>query len=75
MFNTRPLWGIDLGGSKIECVVLESALNPVVIERRRIDTEGDQGYEHVLLRIQNMVNKMEWDTGLVPDEIGFGTPG
>ena len=75
MFNTRPLWGIDLGGSKIECVVLESALNPVVIERRRIDTEGDQGYEHVLQRIQNLVNKMEWDTGLVPDEIGFGTPG
>lgn len=75
MFNTRPLWGIDLGGSKIECVVLESALNPVVIERRRIDTEGEQGYEHVLQRIQNLVNKMEWDTGLVPDEIGFGTPG
>ena len=75
MFNTRPLWGIDLGGSKIECVVLESALNPVVIERRRIDTEADQGYEHVLQRIQNLVNKMEWDTGMVPDEIGFGTPG
>lgn len=75
MFSTRPLWGIDLGGSKIECVVLESALNPVVIERRRIDTEGEQGYEHVLQRVQNLVNKMEWDTGLVPDEIGFGTPG
>ncbi len=75
MFNTRPLWGVDLGGSKIECVVLESALNPVVIERRRIDTEAEQGYEHVLQRIQNLVNKMEWDTGLVPDEIGFGTPG
>lgn len=75
MFNDRPLWGVDLGGSKIECVILESALNPVVIERQRIDTEGDQGYEHVLQRIQNLVNKMEWDTGLVPDEIGFGTPG
>ncbi|MEJ2178790.1 MAG: ROK family protein [Gammaproteobacteria bacterium] len=75
MFSTRPLWGVDLGGSKIECVVLESALNPVVIERRRIDTEAEQGYEHVLQRVQNLVNKMEWDTGLVPDEIGFGTPG
>jgi fructokinase len=75
LFSTRPLWGVDLGGSKIECVVLESALNPVVIERRRIDTEAEQGYEHVLQRVQNLVNKMEWDTGLVPDEIGFGTPG
>jgi len=75
MPQLQPLWGVDLGGTKIECVVLESALNPEPILRTRIDTEGDQGYHHVLSRIQQLVNEVSWDTGLVPDRLGIGTPG
>ena len=49
MTNAKEsLWGIDLGGTKIECVVLESASNPAVIERRRIPTNAKLGYSSVL---------------------------
>ena len=75
MTQPQPLWGIDLGGTKIECVVLESAANPEPIQRIRIDTEGDQGYHHVLSRIQQLINEVSWDTGLIPDRLGIGTPG
>ena len=71
----KPLWGIDLGGSKIECVVLESASNPVVIQRTRIETRGEQGYACVLSRISNLVDQVRQETGLVAEKIGIGTPG
>jgi fructokinase len=34
----QPLWGIDLGGTKIEGAILPSLNNPVPIIRTRIDT-------------------------------------
>ena len=35
----EPLWGIDLGGTKIEGVIIESRENLKVIHRHRIPTE------------------------------------
>ena len=70
-----PLWGIDLGARKIECVVLESVGNPRVIQRSRVDAESEEGYHHVLSNIQKLVLQVSWDTGLTPGSIGFGTPG
>ena len=75
MENNKPVWGLDLGGTKIEGVILESAYNIKVIERMRIATEGDQGYEHVLGRIQLLIEQMSAKTGLQPESIGLGTPG
>lgn len=73
MDNSR--WGIDLGGTKIEGVVLSGGPSPQVLCRRRIATEADQGYEHILERIRILVGQMSAETGLHPGRIGVGHPG
>ena len=70
-----PLWGIDLGGTKIECVVLKSAREPEVIHRHRIPTEGHIGYDHILTRIKCLIDDVATVVGFTPSRIGIGTPG
>jgi len=41
---------IDLGGTKVEGVILESAVLPDVLFRERVATESHLGYEHSLAR-------------------------
>lgn len=72
---SQPLWGIDLGGTKIECAVLPSLDNPQPIVRNRIDTEGHKGYQHIVDQIARLVDTISKDSGLIPSTIGFGTPG
>jgi fructokinase len=72
---SEPLWGIDLGGTKIEGAIVPSLDNPQPILRTRIDTEGHKGYEHVLNQINQLVQNMKKQSGLQPAKIGFGTPG
>ncbi|RYF96540.1 MAG: ROK family protein, partial [Chitinophagaceae bacterium] len=72
---SQPLWGIDLGGTKIEGVIITSLEDPKPILRTRIDTEGAKGYEHILNQIVTLVTSMETKTGLKPEKIGIGTPG
>ena len=69
------LWGIDLGGTKIEGAVLEYESDFKVIERLRVPTEADKGYEHILLQINKLVDLLKDKTGLSPKTIGFSTPG
>lgn len=69
------LWGIDLGGTKIEGAILRSARDKEPIIRIRHDTEASEGYAHIVERICQLVRKMEEQTGLKPEAIGFGTPG
>jgi fructokinase len=71
----QPLWGIDLGGTKIEGVVLqpEEISNPLV--RKRVDTESYKGYNHMVNQIVKLVEAMKVQSGLQPLKIGFGTPG
>lgn len=71
----KTLWGIDLGGTKVEGVVLESLENPKAIKRLRVSTEAEKGYEHILNQIKNLVEKMSEETGYKPERIGIGTPG
>ncbi|TMA32210.1 MAG: ROK family protein [Deltaproteobacteria bacterium] len=64
--------GIDLGGTKIEGVVLGEDLEPV--ERRRVPTDRERGYEHIVERIASLVHDLRVVApacGLV----GVGTPG
>ena len=68
-------WGFDLGGTKIEGIVLDSSIKNNVIARKRVATEGDQGYHHVLNQIQKLVTLLSEESGLKPDKIGIGTPG
>ncbi|MFY0591497.1 ROK family protein [Roseivirga sp.] len=72
---SEKLWGIDLGGTKIEGIVMKSHDNPEVLVRKRIDTESDKGYEHVLNRIQSLINDMAETVGEQPIKLGIGTPG
>ncbi len=71
----EPIWGIDLGGTKIEGVILENRHSLNIIERTRIATEGDKGYEHIVNRIVELVEILKSKTGLLPSTLGIGTPG
>src|ERR1044072_6402229 len=71
----NPLWGIDLGGTKIEGVILQSMADPTPLVRMRIDTEGAKGYRHIVEQIGKLVRLMEKESGLKADRIGMGTPG
>ena len=69
------LWGIDMGGTKIEGVILKSAKDPKVLFRDRVPTEADQGYPHILRQAEKVVNMMKKHAGVKPSRIGFATPG
>ncbi|MGE5521341.1 MAG: ROK family protein, partial [Candidatus Dadabacteria bacterium] len=47
-------WGIDLGGTKIECAVLDENRN--VLIRKRVPTEAFNGYNHILNQVKLLVN-------------------
>jgi fructokinase len=72
---SKPLWGIDLGGTKIEGVILQSERISRPIVRTRIDTESFKGYNHIVSQITHLVDTMKQQSGLQPSKIGFGTPG
>ena len=71
----KPLWGIDLGGTKIEGVVADADNGYEPIARLRIATEKTQGYQHIVSRIGLLVDMLKQETGLTPQAIGIGTPG
>ncbi|WP_461099044.1 ROK family protein [Spirosoma luteolum] len=73
--SRRTYWGIDLGGTKIEGVVLSAPSPNAVLIRRRIDTESHYGYDHIISQIVRLVELLKTETGLVPERIGFCTPG
>jgi fructokinase len=69
------LWGIDLGGTKIECVVLDSIDQLNVIARKRIPTESKKGYDHIISQIKLLIDQVIEEVGEVPQKVGFATPG
>ncbi|RYC69331.1 MULTISPECIES: ROK family protein [Spirosoma] len=76
----QTYWGIDLGGTKIEGVILQvergTAPTPdAVIIRKRIDTEAHNGYDHILNQVVRLIDLLKAETGLTPERIGFATPG
>lgn len=68
-------WGIDLGGTKIEGVILSAPSPDAVIIRKRIDTEAHKGYDHILSQQIRLIDMLKAETGLTPERIGFSTPG
>jgi len=71
----QPLWGIDLGGTKIEGAIIPSLDNPDPVVRIRVNTESDLGYQHILKQIAVLVEEMKNKSGNSPLTIGIGTPG
>ena len=50
--------GIDLGGTKIEGIILKSDKEPIEIKRLRINTEEDKGYKQIINNIFKADNAM-----------------
>jgi predicted NBD/HSP70 family sugar kinase len=69
------LWGIDMGGTKIEGAVLKSAEDPEVLARLRVPTEKTKGYQHIINQVEHLIELLKKETGLSPQVIGMGTPG
>ena len=70
-----PLFGLDIGGTKIEGVVLESRANPRPLCRLRIPTEAHLGYLHILNQVATMMDMLGTETSLKPASVGIGHPG
>ncbi|UBM60267.1 ROK family protein [Marinilongibacter aquaticus] len=70
----KHLWGVDLGGTKIEGIILVRDSGETLI-RKRIPTEADQGYRHILSQINKLIDLLIEETGIHPEAIGFSTPG
>lgn len=69
-------WGIDLGGTKIEGVILDPAQSDRARFRLRVPTDAHEGYEAIVQRVSGLVGKLEAASGtLRPAVIGIGTPG
>jgi fructokinase len=65
--------GIDLGGTKIEGVVLDAEGREVL--RKRIATERDHGYQHILNRLKTLYDDLVASVPGQPTTFGIGTPG
>jgi predicted NBD/HSP70 family sugar kinase len=68
-------WGIDLGGTKIECAILDQKDPTQVILRERIDTESIKGYDHIIAQVGRLIDSVSQKVGFRPTRIGFATPG
>jgi len=68
----RKRIGIDLGGTKIEGVVLDADGKEIL--RKRIATEREHGYQHILQRIKWLHDELAAAAD-GPTTFGIGTPG
>lgn len=70
------LWGIDLGGTKIEGAIIDPANPDRALHRLRVPTESQHGYDHIIGQISKLITSLEETSGLKrPAAIGIGTPG
>lgn len=77
---TTPLLrlGVDLGGTKIEAIVLEPGTHGFrQVARRRIPTEQQLGYDHIVASCASLVRAIadEADISLDRIPVGVGMPG
>ena len=75
MQQDRPIWGFDLGGTKIEGAILESRQNPRVLYRMRVPTEAQKGYDHIIGQVRTLVDMLSEESGMRPESLGLGHPG
>jgi predicted NBD/HSP70 family sugar kinase len=70
------LWGIDLGGTKIEIALCDPGKPAEALLRRRCETEAHRGYDHIISQIASLVVQTEELSGQKrPARIGIATPG
>ena len=70
------LWGLDLGGTKIEGALLDAEHPHAAVHRLRRETHASRGYDFILSQIEGVVRDLKKASGLeCPAAIGIGTPG
>jgi fructokinase len=74
--------GIDLGGTKIEGIVLDEeasrlrqGFDATSLFRKRVETQQEKGYAHILNRIKGLYDELAAGIQGVPHTFGIGTPG
>jgi fructokinase len=65
--------GIDLGGTKIEGIVLDASGHELF--RKRVDTQQEKGYDHILDRIKGLHDELAAGIRGAAHTFGIGTPG
>ena len=65
--------GIDLGGTKIEAILIDEHFQ--VIKRERVPTNREEGYEAILSRIVKLAKSTIKDVLNIESPIGICTPG
>jgi len=65
--------GIDLGGTKIEGIVLDESGKELF--RKRIETQQENGYRHILNRIKELHDELAAQIHGESHTLGIGTPG
>ena len=64
--------GIDLGGTKIEGILLDEKYN--TIQRKRIETHQENGYDSIVKSIISLINELKVKTE-EETSVGICTPG
>lgn len=68
--------GVDLGGTKVEAVVVRLGGDaPEVLVRKRIPTDAQRGYDAILEATSALVRDVERDAGARNLSVGMGMPG
>jgi fructokinase len=65
--------GIDLGGTKIEGIVLDGHGGELF--RKRVETQQEKGYRHILNRIKELHDELGAQIKHQPHTLGMGAPG
>src|SRR5262245_22206627 len=65
--------GIDLGGTKIEGIILDE--HGKELARKRVETQQQHGYLHILNRIKELHRELEARIEGKAHTFGIGTPG
>ncbi|MEO5729880.1 MAG: ROK family protein [Byssovorax sp.] len=71
------LVGVDLGGTKLEAVLArrEPGGDLSVLDRRRVPTASEEGYEAVLARVEALIRAIAAGNDLEAIPVGVGMPG
>lgn len=67
------LFGIDLGGTKIEGVAMTR--DGEVLSRLRVPTEREHGYDHIVGQIKKALEMVSAEVKVPVQQVGIGTPG
>ncbi|MCJ7801836.1 MAG: ROK family protein, partial [Candidatus Marinimicrobia bacterium] len=64
--------GIDLGGTKIEGILLDESGN--ILERKRVPTNRENGYKYIVDALVSLIKDLQ-ETSKINTTVGICTPG